>query len=75
MSSSMSEDYYSFMSHKWDTKHAKQCKIAAVVKSAVSSDTIDFVAEPHIEEPQIEVTESFISDTMIQRMFKRVSAA
>jgi hypothetical protein len=38
--------------------------------SVLPSDTIDFV-----EETQIEVTESFVSDTMIQRIFKRFSAA
>ena len=43
----------------------------------MSADTIDFVAEePQIEVvAQIEVVESFVSDTMIQRMFKRRSSA
>jgi len=37
--------------------------------SLLPSDIIDFV-----EEPQIEVAESFVSDTMMQRIFKRFSA-
>jgi hypothetical protein len=37
-------------------------------KPLVASDTVDFV-----EEPQIEVTESFVSDATIQRIFKRFS--
>ena len=38
------------------------------IKSAPPADTIEFV-----EEPQIEVTESFVSDTMIQRLFRHRS--
>jgi hypothetical protein len=66
MSNSMSEDYFSFMSNKWEDKHAKQGHRAPAARVVLPSDTIDFV-----EEPQIEVTESFVSDTTIQRIFKR----
>ena len=71
MSNSMSDDYFSFMSSKWEDKHAKHRPPtkASPATSVLPSDTIDFV-----EEPQIEVTESFVSDTMIQRIFNRFSA-
>jgi hypothetical protein len=70
MSNSMSEDYFSFMSNKWEDKHAKQSKraFAPPPKLLAHADTIDFV-----EESQFEVTESFVSDTTIQRIFKRFS--
>lgn len=72
MSNSMSDDYFSFMSSKWEDKRAKQAPPmkAPPATSLLPSDIIDFV-----EEPQMEVTESFVSDTMIQRIFKRFSAA
>ena len=72
MSNSMSDDYFSFMSSKWEDKRSKQTArtVAPPATSLVSTDVIDFV-----EEPQIEVTESFVSDTMMQRVFKRFSAA
>jgi hypothetical protein len=72
MSNSMSDDYFSFMSSKWEDKRTKQRPPmkAPPATSVLPSDTIDFV-----EETQIEVTESFVSDTMIQRIFKRFSAA
>ncbi len=71
MSNSMSEDYFSFMSSKWD-KRAEQTarSVAPPATSVLPTDVIDFV-----EEPQIEVTESFVSDTMIQRIFKNFKAA
>jgi hypothetical protein len=71
MSNSMSDDYFSFMSSKWEDKHTKQRPPTKLppATSVLPSDTIDFV-----EEPQIEVTESFVSDTMIQRIFNRFSA-
>ena len=71
MSNSMSEDYFSFMSSKWEDKSNKQRPRAVAPTTSVRpSDIIDFV-----EESQIEVTESPLSDTMIQRVFKRFSAA
>ena len=72
MSNSMSDDYFSFMSSKWEDKNAKrrQHVVAPPAASVRPTDTIDFV-----EEPQIEVTESFVSDTMIQRIFKNFKAA
>jgi hypothetical protein len=72
MSNSMRDDYFSFMSGKWEDKHARQRPPtkAPAPTSVLPSDTIDFV-----EEPQIEVTESFVSDTMIQGIFKSFSAA
>lgn len=70
MNNSMSEDYFAFMSNKWEDTRAspRQRAAAAPPSSLLPSDTIDFV-----EEPQIEVTESFVSDTMMQRLFKRWS--
>ena len=72
MSNSMSDDYFSFMSSKWQDKRVNQTPPtkAPAAASLLPSDIIDFV-----EEPQMEVTESFVSDTMIQRIFKRFSAA
>jgi hypothetical protein len=64
MSNSMSDDYFSFMSEKWEKGPAKRRPPAATLVRP--SDTIDFV-----EETQIEVVESIVSDTMIQRIFKR----
>jgi hypothetical protein len=71
MNNLMSDDYFSFMSSKWEDKHAKQRLriVAPPATSVLPSDSIDFV-----EESQIEVTESFVSDTVIQRIFKRFSA-
>jgi hypothetical protein len=71
MSNSISDDYFSFMSSKWEDKHTKQPPPtkAPPTTSVRPSDIIDFV-----EETQIEVTESPLSDTMIQRIFKRFSA-
>ena len=71
MSNSMSDDYFSFMSSKWEHKHANQRPPmeAPPTTSVRPSDIIDFV-----EETQIEVTESPLSDTMIQRIFKRFNA-
>jgi hypothetical protein len=71
MSNSMSDDYFSFMSSKWEDKSAKQRPpTKATTTSVRPSDIIDFV-----EESQIEVTESPASDTMIQRIFKQFRAA
>ena len=72
MSKSMSDDYFSFMSSKWEDKRSKQTarSVAPPATSLLPTDVIDFV-----EEPQIEVTESFVSDTMMQHVFKRFSAA
>jgi hypothetical protein len=72
MSNSMSDDYFSFMSSKWEDKRAKQTAraVAPPATSLLPTDVIDFV-----EDPQIEVTESFVSDTMIQRIFKNFKAA
>ncbi|MEA2947605.1 MAG: hypothetical protein QOI40_2935 [Alphaproteobacteria bacterium] len=72
MSNSMSDDYFSFMSSKWEDKSPNQRPraVAPPTTSVRPSDIIDFV-----EETQIEVTESPLSDTMIQRIFKRFNAA
>jgi hypothetical protein len=72
MNNSMSEDYFSFMSSKWEDKSNQQRPPtkAPPTTSVRPSDIIDFV-----DESQIEVTESPLSDTMIQRVFKRFSAA
>jgi hypothetical protein len=67
----MSDDYFSFMSNKRKDKHSKQRQraVAPPPKLRAHADTIDFV-----EEPNIEVTECFVSDTTIQRIFKRYSS-
>jgi hypothetical protein len=67
MSNSMRDDYFSFMSEKCDSKISRQGAAAAgrAARPAMRSDTIDFV-----EESQIEVTEQFVSDAMIQQLFK-----
>lgn len=71
MSNSMSDDYFSFMSSKWEDKHAKNRQATKAPTTSVRpTDIIDFV-----EEPTIEVTESDASDTMIQRIFKQFKAA
>jgi len=71
MNNSVSEDYFSFMSSKWEDKNAKQRQRVLVPPTTVRpSDIIDFV-----DDSQIEVTESVASDTMIQRIFKNFSAA
>ena len=67
MSNTRSDDYFSFMAEKKRGADAQQIRSGAVGQHAFTdSDVIEF-----IEEPQIEVTESFISDTMIQRVFGR----
>lgn len=70
MSNSRSDDYFSFMSRKGEPQTA--ARRAVPMPSAGfsrESDTIDFE-----EESQIEVVESIISDTMIQRIFRKFSA-
>ena len=67
MNNSMTDDYFAFMSDKGTSKDSVQGqrKVAQPKKVAIRSDIIDFVDDSHIE-----VTESFISDTMIQRIFR-----
>jgi hypothetical protein len=68
MNSSMSEDYFSFMSNRWEKKYTSpRQRIVAPPSPPLPSDTIEFV----VEESQIEVTESIASDSMIQRIFNR----
>jgi len=71
MSNSMTNDYFSFMSDRGESKQSKRRPPAAgqPLKSRTSGDTIDFVEE----EPQIDVVETFVSDTTIQRIFNRRS--
>ena len=71
MSNSMSDDYFSFMSNR-GTGRRTENRVPTRPAAVVPSDTIEFVAEPptHVESP-IEVLESFISDTMVQRIFRR----
>jgi hypothetical protein len=69
MSNTMSDDYFSFMSAKGRKKEENQGYASAGTSMVIDpADTIDFVGE---EEPTIEVTESFVSDTTIQRIFKQ----
>jgi len=68
MSNSTMDDYFAFMSDKWASKDpASRNSVAAAPKKPLrQSDTIDFV-----DESQIEVIESVVSDTMIERIFKQ----
>jgi hypothetical protein len=67
MSNARSDDYFAFMAAKQRGTSAEQVRSNASVQGAFTdSDVIEY-----IEEPQIEVTESFVSDTMIQRIFGR----
>jgi hypothetical protein len=60
-----SNDYFSFMEEKKCGNNPQQNRLGVLVNNSfIESDVIEFV-----EEPQIEVTESVISDTMIQRVF------
>jgi len=73
MSNSMSDDYFSFMSSKWEDKSNKQ----TTARRCAADGRLYGPRTPStfVEESQIEVTESPLSDTMIQRVFKRFSAA
>jgi hypothetical protein len=79
----MSDDYFSFMSNKGRENHSASRDVAVVKNPGrvaaigpripcptIPTDVIDFV-----EESQIEVTETFVSDTVIQRLFKRCGDA
>jgi hypothetical protein len=68
MSNSTMDDYFAFMSDKWASKDpaSRNSVAAAPKKPQRQSDTIDFV-----DESQIEVIESVVSDTMIERIFKQ----
>ena len=70
MSNSMVDDYFAFMSDKGAHKDSTRPKSATAQpkQPPMRSDTIDFV-----DETQIEVVESAISDTMLQRVFRRGS--
>jgi len=60
-----SNDYFSFMEERKCGKNPQQNRIEVLVNNSfIESDVVEFV-----EEAQIEVTESVISDTMIQRVF------
>jgi hypothetical protein len=60
-----SDDYFSFMEERKCGKSPQQIRSAVLVNNSFTdSDVVEFIPEP-----QIEVTESVISDTMIQRIF------
>ncbi len=60
-----SDDYFSFMEERKGGKNPQKIRGAVfVTDSFTDSDIIEFIPEP-----QIEVTESAVSDTMIQRIF------
>lgn len=67
MSNSMTDDYFAFMSDKSTSKLSPPgpVKFAPPKKVEMQVDTVDFV-----DDTQMEVTESSISDTMIQRIFR-----
>jgi hypothetical protein len=60
-----SDDYFSFMEERKCGKAPLQIQSGGLVNhSFTDSDVVEYIPEP-----QIEVTESVISDTMIQRIF------
>ena len=60
-----SDDYFSFMEERKCGKNTPQIRSDVLVSSSFTgSDVVEFIPDP-----QIEVTESVISDTMIQRIF------
>ncbi len=66
MSNSVTDDYFAFMSNKSSKLPMPgPVKFDPPKKAATQVDTVDFV-----DDTQIEVTESLISDTMIQRIFR-----
>ncbi len=75
MSNSMSDDYFSFMSAKGDKDQGNRPQAVPALldetlpRSVKPTDVVEYV-----EEPTIEVTESFVSDTTIQRIFKQFAA-
>ena len=71
MSNSMTDDYFFFMSNRGTGKRT-ETRVSRDPAAVVQSDTIEFVVEPPTrEESPIEVIESFVSDTMIERLFRR----
>jgi hypothetical protein len=72
MSNSMLDDYFAFMSDKGARKDParRTSAVAQPKKPPLRSDTIDFV-----DVTQIEVVESVISDTTLQRIFRRGRSA
>ena len=73
MSNSMGDDYFSFMSNKWEDRQAgaRRRLVAHASTSLLPSDTVEFAVEssPFAAESPIEGVESFVSDTIIQRLF------
>ncbi len=71
MSYSRSDDYFSFMAQKQPGMRALEIRAddAATQDAFAKSDVVEY-----IEEPTIEVTESFVSDTTIQRIFRQFRA-
>jgi len=66
MSNSMSNDYFSFMAERKRGSRVQEIHSETSAPNVFTdSDVIEF-----IEDPQMEVTESSISDTMIQRVFR-----
>jgi hypothetical protein len=60
-----SDDYFSFMEERKCGNNPQQIRSAVLAQNSFTdSDVVEFIPEP-----QIEVTESVISDTMIQRIF------
>jgi hypothetical protein len=65
-----SDDYFSFMEDRKCGKNPQPIRSAELVNNSFTdSDVVEFIPEP-----QIEVTESVISDTMIQRVFGQFRA-
>ena len=72
MSNSMTDDYFAYMSDK-STRNLlmpEPLKVALPKNVAVRVEKVAV-----IKDTPIEVTESFVSDTMIQRIFKPQSGA
>jgi hypothetical protein len=72
MNNSVADDYFAFMSDKGARKDPARRKsaIARPKVSPLRSDTIDFV-----DVTQIEVVESVMSDTMLEKVLRRGSGA
>jgi hypothetical protein len=71
MSLAVLDDYFSFMSDKYGGKPVSPDQLV-LIQPAKAMGRPDATSRKH--ESQIEVTESALSDTGIQRIFKRPNA-
>jgi hypothetical protein len=71
MSNAVIYDYFSFMSDKSDKSDRKA---APSDPRAPAKPIVHLAVAERVQQSQIEVTESTLSDTVIERMFKRPDA-